>query len=84
MNLVGKRWEQKVNDPAEVAAAKAILGQLEGLAFAIEQTSALIADPNIGGAAIVETYEKSKERIRDLPERYSIPLSPSERAIDAL
>ena len=69
---------------SEIAAAKAMLNMLEGLALAIQQAANLIKDDKVGGPTISKTFERFKERIRTLPERYSNPRSSAERALDAL
>ncbi|KAG4441817.1 hypothetical protein IFR05_002681 [Cadophora sp. M221] len=84
LGFLGEDWKRKVEDPLEVEAAKAMLGELEGLALAIQQTAVLVKDPEIGGVSIVETYTKFKERKETLPERFSGKRSSSEQALDAL
>lgn len=88
LHLLGDDWKrlerQGKLSPTEVAAAKGLLEKLEGLALAIQQAATLIKDPEIGGPTIARTFEMFKERIRNLPERYSTPRSTSEKALDAL
>ncbi|KAH7416714.1 hypothetical protein BKA64DRAFT_655866 [Cadophora sp. MPI-SDFR-AT-0126] len=84
LGFLGDEWKQKVESPAEIEAAKAMLGELEGLALAIVQTAVLVKDPEIGGATIVETYGKFREHKRNLPERFASKRSSSEQALDAL
>jgi len=88
LHLLGDDWKRMERQgklsPTEVAAAKGLLEKLEGLALAIQQAAILIKHPDIGGPTIVRTFEKFKERIRNLPERYSSARSTSERALDAL
>jgi len=83
LGFLGEEWKQKV-DPAEIEAAKAMLGELEGLALAIVQTAELIKDPEIGGATIVETYAKFRETKQNLPPRFASERSNSEIPLDAL
>ncbi|KAL2064599.1 hypothetical protein VTL71DRAFT_3736 [Oculimacula yallundae] len=84
IGFLGNEWKQKVESPTEMEAAKAMLADLEGLALAIQQTAVLVKDPDIGGVSIKETYEKFKERRKNLPERFSSQRSSSEKALDAL
>ncbi|KAK0125805.1 hypothetical protein ONS95_007437 [Cadophora gregata] len=84
LGFLGDDWKQKVESPGEMEAAKAMLGELEGLALAIVQTAVLIKDPEIGGTTIVETYARFKETKQNLPERYASERSSSEKALDAL
>jgi hypothetical protein len=88
LQFLGPEWQRLDREgkiaQSEIAAAKAMLAMLEGLALAIQQAANLIKDDDVGGPTISKTFEWFKERIRTLPERYSSPRSSAERALDAL
>lgn len=82
--LLGDDWKKMELDPSEIAEAKSMLKELEGLALAIQQTAVLIKDPKIGGLTIAKTYQKFRERRESLPDRHSSQRSSSEKSLDAL
>ncbi|KAG4437548.1 hypothetical protein IFR05_006982 [Cadophora sp. M221] len=88
LDLLGDHWKElnikRQLPDSEIAAAKSMIMQLEGLPLAIEQTATLIKDETIGGRTIARTYEAFKDRIRSLPERLSISRSVSEKSLDTL
>jgi hypothetical protein len=88
LQLLGEDWKKMDREgripQSEVTAAKGLLERLEGLALAIQQAAILIKNSDIGGPTIAKTLEVFKERIRNLPERYSSARSNAERALDAL
>jgi hypothetical protein len=88
LELLGDDWKLLVKEnklPAsEIAAAKNMLKDLEGLPLAIRQAAILINDSEIGGPTITKKYAMFKERIKTLPPRHSTQRSSSEKALDAL
>jgi hypothetical protein len=88
LQLLGHDWQRADHEgkipQSEISAAKSLLDMLEGLPLAIQEAANLIKDDNIGGPTISKTFEIFKERIRNLPERFSSPRSSAERALDAL
>lgn len=88
LQLLGEDWkrldrEGKISQTEE-AAAKSMLGKLEGLALGIQQAAILIQDSEVGGPTIAKTVEVFKEKIRSLPERMSGARGTAEKALDAL
>jgi hypothetical protein len=88
LEYLGDDWKSRdrkgLIEPSEMAAAKGLLGKLEGLALAIQQAANLVMNPNIGGPTMATNFAMFKERMQTLPERHSSERSSSEHALDAL
>jgi hypothetical protein len=88
LEYLGEDWKSRdrkgLIDPSEMAAAKGLLENLEGLALAIQQAANLITNPKIGGPTVATKFALFKERMRTLPGRHFSERSSSEQALDTL